>query len=204
MSASGRRLKRRTNAGRYVFQAGQTWRFPLHGRRRPTIIFITLECVALAAAAVVAVLASSDANWDIALFTVLLAFSIASDLFAATTSAAKISGSFLSLVLAMVFLGGTPACLIGVATIIVGWLRWRDSWSGLLNNLVAYAWFPLMGGIVFTEVSQQANLSERDGFFYLLTFVVFVLALAIELPDHRGQHQARGGHRRSASWCASW
>jgi putative nucleotidyltransferase with HDIG domain len=135
--------------------------------------------VALAAAAVVAVLAGKDANWDIALFAALLVFSIASDLFAATTSAAKISGSFLSLVLAMVFLGGTPACLIGVATIVVGWLRWRDSWSGLLNNLVAYAWFPLMGGIVFTEVSQQATLSERDGFFYLLTFVVFVLALAM-------------------------
>jgi putative nucleotidyltransferase with HDIG domain len=135
--------------------------------------------VALVAAAAVAVLASKDANWDIALFAALLVFSIASDLFAATTSAAKISGSFLSLVLAMVFLGGTPACLIGVATIVVGWLRWRDSWSGLLNNLVAYAWFPLMGGIVFTEVSQWANMSERDGFFYLLTFVVFVLALAM-------------------------
>ena len=38
----------------------------------------------------------------------------------------SVSGSFLALVLAMVFLGGTPAALIGVLTILVGWLRWRD------------------------------------------------------------------------------
>ena len=80
----------------------------------------------------------------------------------------------------MVFLGGTPAGLIGVATIGVGWLRWRDTRIALLNNLVAYAWFPLVGGLVFTEVSPGwLNLGERDGFFYLLTFVVFVLALAL-------------------------
>ena len=47
----------------------------------------------------------------------------------------KISGSFLALVLAMVFLGGTPAALIGVITILAGWLRWRDEPHDLLNNL---------------------------------------------------------------------
>ena len=58
---------------------------------------------------------------------ILLAFSVFSDLTAvATESKVKISGSFLALVLAMVFLGGTPAALIGVITILVGWLRWRD------------------------------------------------------------------------------
>jgi putative nucleotidyltransferase with HDIG domain len=122
---------------------------------------------------------ADQADWDIALLASLLVFSIVSDLSAATTSAAKISGSFLSLVLAMVFLGGAPAALIGVATIAVGWIRWRDSRMALLNNLVAYAWFPLLGGIVFTWVSSAADLSERDGFFYVLTFVVFVFALAL-------------------------
>ena len=69
-------------------------------------------------------------------FAVLLAFSVFSDLTAVPTeSKLKISGSFLALVLAMVFLGGTPAALIGVATILAGWLRWRDEWHYLLNNL---------------------------------------------------------------------
>ena len=71
-----------------------------------------------------------------ALFAILLGFSIFSDLTAIETSSKlKISGSFLALVLAMVFLGGTPAALIGVLTILVGWLRWRDEPHDLLNNL---------------------------------------------------------------------
>ena len=60
------------------------------------------------------------------------------------TSKVKISGSFLALVLAMVFLGGTPAAVIGVMTIFVGWLRWRDAWHYLLNNVLTYATFPLV------------------------------------------------------------
>ena len=63
----------------------------------------------------------------------------------------KISGSFLALVIAMVFLGGTPAAMIGVATILAGWLRWRDEWHYLLNNVLTYALFPLVGGIAFHE-----------------------------------------------------
>jgi len=126
------------------------------------------------------VLTADTAKWDLTLLASLLAFSIVSDLSAASTSAeVKISGSFLSLVLAMVFLGGTPAALIGVATMLVGWVRWRDKWDALLNNVVAYAWFPLVGGLVFTEVSTWANLDSNDGFFYLLVFAVFVLALAL-------------------------
>jgi putative nucleotidyltransferase with HDIG domain len=163
-----------------VSSGSVTWRSPLHGRRRPGPFVVLFEIAALAGAITLGVLDAGSANWDLALLASLLAFSIVSDISAATTSAAvKISGSFLSLVLAMVFLGGTLAALIGVVTIIVGWVRWRDSWSGLLNNLVAYAWFPLVGGLVFTEVSTRADLTSRDGFFYLLVFGVFVLALAI-------------------------
>ena len=119
--------------------AGFTWRFTLHAPRRPSPTFIALEVAALAGAVVVGLLTGSEADWDIALFSLLLIFSIVSDISAASTSAVKISGSFLSLVLAMVFLGGAPASLIGVATIGVGWLRWRDEPEPLLNNLVAYA-----------------------------------------------------------------
>ena len=128
----------------------------------------------------VAWLSADTANWDLALLASLLAFSIVSDISAANTAQdVKISGSFLSLVLAMVFLGGTPAALIGVVTIIVGWVRWRDEWPAFLNNLVAYSVFPLVGGLVFTAVSEQAGLGPSDGFFYLLVFGVFVLALAL-------------------------
>jgi putative nucleotidyltransferase with HDIG domain len=147
---------------------------------RPSRFVIAVELIALGAAVALAVVTAAAANWDLVLLLTLLAFSVVSDVSAATTSAkVKISGSFLSLVLAMVFLGGAPACLIGVATILVGWLKWRDAKFDLLNNLVAYAWFPLIGGLVFIEASNRLGLGSQDGPFYLLVLGVFVLALAL-------------------------
>jgi hypothetical protein len=120
------------------------------------------------------------ADWDFALLLTLLAFSIVSDVGAVETGASvKISGSFLALVLAMVFLGGPPAALIGVVTIAVGWLRWRDSASDFLINLVTYAWFPLAGGLAFSAATDAAALDPNDGFFYVMVVGVFALALSI-------------------------
>jgi putative nucleotidyltransferase with HDIG domain len=112
-----------------------------------------------------------------------------SDLHAVGTSTrVRISGSFLALVLAMVFLGGTQAALIGVITIAVGWLRWHDKPRDLVNNLLAYAWFPLIGGMAFHAAAQAADLGQGDGFFYLLVLGTFVLALAVNfliIAGHR-------------------
>jgi putative nucleotidyltransferase with HDIG domain len=119
-------------------------------------------------------------DWDLAFFAVLLAFSVFSDLTAVSTeSKVKISGSFLALVVAMVFLGGTPAAIIGVATILTGWLRWRDEWHYLLNNILTYAFFPLLGGIAFHEGVTALGLTPAESWFYLCVFGLFQLALAI-------------------------
>ncbi len=79
----------------------------------------------------------------------------------------------------MVFLGGTPAALIGVVTILAGWIRWRDEWHYLLNNILTYALFPLVGGILFHAVVDGAGISESDPVFYLLVFALFQFALAL-------------------------
>jgi putative nucleotidyltransferase with HDIG domain len=122
----------------------------------------------------------ADANWNLGLFAVLLVFSVVSDVTASdTSSSVKISGSFLSLVLAMVFLGGPPAAVIGVATIALGWFRWRDELHFLLNNLVAYAWFPLLGGIAFDAARDGIGVTSDDGGFYLLVFGTFMFALGV-------------------------
>jgi putative nucleotidyltransferase with HDIG domain len=114
------------------------------------------------------------------LFFTLLVFSAVSDLRAVETSGKlKISGSFLALVLAMVFMGGTPAATIGVSTIVVGWLRWRDAPQDFLINLTTYAWFPLVGGILFKSIQDSTGVSAGDGLFYPLVLAVFMLALAI-------------------------
>jgi putative nucleotidyltransferase with HDIG domain len=121
-----------------------------------------------------------EADWDLALFFILLGFSVFSDLTAiTTTSKVKISGSFLALVLAMVFLGGAPGALIGVLTILAGWLRWRDAGHYLLNNLLTYATFPLISGFAFHEIVVSSQIGQDEAAFYALIFAVFLVALAI-------------------------
>jgi putative nucleotidyltransferase with HDIG domain len=147
---------------------------------RPSRLAISLMSCALVAAIAAAVWQAPEANWDLPLLAVLLAFTVFSDLTAVTTaSRLKISGSFLALVVAMVFLGGTPAALIGVITIFAGWFRWRDEPHYLLNNVVTYALFPLIGGIAFQQVTQAAGVEASDPVFYLLVFALFQFALAI-------------------------
>jgi putative nucleotidyltransferase with HDIG domain len=147
---------------------------------RPTRLALAGMVAALVATAAVGVWSAPECDWDLALFAVLLTFSVFSDLTAVSTeSKVKVSGSFLALVVAMVFLGGTPAALIGVATILVGWLRWRDEAHYLLNNLLTYALFPLVGGIVFQSVSESTGLGQSDPYFYLLVFLLFQFSLAL-------------------------
>jgi putative nucleotidyltransferase with HDIG domain len=149
-------------------------------KARPTSLAISSMVVALLVAAAVVVALAPDAEWDLPLLFILLGFSVFSDLTAiSTTSKVKISGSFLALVLAMVFLGGTPAALIGVATILAGWLRWRDAGHYLLNNVLTYATFPLISGFAFHEIVSSAQISQDDAVFYALIFGVFLVALAI-------------------------
>jgi putative nucleotidyltransferase with HDIG domain len=136
--------------------------------------------LALAATLAAAAWWAPECDWNIPLFAVLLAFSVFSDLTAVSTeSRVKVSGSFLALVVAMVFLGGTPASLIGVATIVVGWLRWHDEGHYLLNNVLTYAFFPLVGGIAFMALIDAAHLTQDDAYFYLLVFGLFQFSLAI-------------------------
>jgi putative nucleotidyltransferase with HDIG domain len=149
---------------------------------RPSRRVVTLELAALAAALVVAVWRNGDSNWDLALFAILLATSVIGDLTAVDTptSRVKISSSFLTIVTATVFLGETPAALIGVVTIGAGWLRFRYAPTILLINVVTYAWFPLLSGIAFTASLQGAGVGQMDSLFYLFVFGLFVVALAID------------------------
>jgi putative nucleotidyltransferase with HDIG domain len=149
--------------------------------KRPTRLAIAVQLAALAATAVAAVLEAPNCNWDLPLFFVLLAFSAFSYLTAVSTeSKVKVSGAFLALVLAMVFLGGTPAALIGVATNAIGWIaRWKDEPHYLLNNILTYAIFPLIGGFAFNEAVQGLGLTPDDFAFYALVFALFQFSLLI-------------------------
>ena len=129
--------------------------------KRPRAVAVA-QLVALGGAAVAAIALRDTASWRLDLLLALAACAVAGDLAAASTGAAKlkVSGSFLALVLAMVLLGGPPAAAIGVR---------RSAWAGsaaraahfLLNNLVAYAWFPLAGA-AWRSTSQSRDRRRPD------------------------------------------
>jgi putative nucleotidyltransferase with HDIG domain len=135
-----------------------------------------LLCLAVAIAGA----SASTANWDIGLLVSLLVLSIAGDFLAlAVHGRINISGSFLALVLAMVFLGGAPAALVGVVTILVGRLHWKEPRQAFLNNLVTYASFPLAVGLAFHALEDSTGLDPANGWFYAAVLGVFAVSLVL-------------------------
>jgi putative nucleotidyltransferase with HDIG domain len=148
--------------------------------KRPSKLIVAAQVVGLAVVCAVAVLTADTADWDLALFGILLAFSIFGDLTAITTpSKLKLSGSFLPMVLAMVFLGGPPAALIGVLTIFAGWFRFREAGHFFLNNVLTFATSTLTAGLAFHWAITSASISQDQPAFYALILADFTLALAI-------------------------
>jgi putative nucleotidyltransferase with HDIG domain len=148
---------------------------------RPSRLAIATMIAALAVTMLVAALLAPEADWDLGLFSVLLVFSVLSFLTAVRAeSKLLISGTFLALVLTMVFLGGTPAAVIGVTVTSVGWLaRWREEPHYLLNNVLTYAVFPLIGGVLFHASVRALGLTAADPAFYLCIFGLFQVVLGI-------------------------
>jgi putative nucleotidyltransferase with HDIG domain len=150
---------------------------PHSAQDRPSQLVITGQVAGLLTAIGVGSLAASGANWDLPLIGVLLAFTALSDLTAVSTpSRLKISASLVSLILAIVVLGATPAAAIGVCTILLGWLRWREELHLLLNNILTYITFPLAAGIGFHALKRGFDLTSSDVGFYLLVLGTFFAA----------------------------
>jgi putative nucleotidyltransferase with HDIG domain len=140
----------------------------------------------LAAATGLGIAVAGAASWNIVLLASLLVFAVVSDRWAIDNSASLgsrsrllMSGSFLALVAAMVLLGGTPAALIGVCTIVVGHFRFHERRDLFVNNLVAYAWFPLLGGIGFDLSRDALGASPDEPVYYALVAAVFFFALSV-------------------------
>ena len=148
---------------------------------RPSRAVIRAEIAALVAAAAAAILLIGDGTWEPGLFAMLLVLSVASDLLVIPVRGnVKLSGSFLAIVTAVVFLGESVGALIGVLTILAGWLVNRYPSPHLLINLVTYAWFPLVSGALFHATVDGLDIARSDPTFYLLVFGLFVVALAID------------------------
>jgi putative nucleotidyltransferase with HDIG domain len=147
---------------------------------RPSRFVLGLQVAALIAVAGVAVWQAPNGNWDMGLFGMLLLFALISHFTAVETpSRLKISGSFLALVLAMAFLYGSPAALMGAITICASWIRGRVPLHYFLNNLLTFTTFPLIGGLAVHAIVGSSGVQPSDTGFYLLVFGIFVGALIV-------------------------
>jgi len=146
-------------------------RFRADRRRIAVVAQAALLVVALAATAAV----SSAEQWSQPTLVGLLAVIVlGSDLIVFDARRFRIGGSFLGLTLAMAELGPAPAVAIALAATLVDALRTRARGTYLLNNLVTYATFPLLGGLALHLVQDLAV--DRGASFPAAVFVVFMLA----------------------------
>jgi putative nucleotidyltransferase with HDIG domain len=148
---------------------------------RPTKLVLGIQASALLVVAAIAVWQAPNGNWDMPLFGMLLLFALISHFTAVEAkSRLKVSGSFLALVLAMTFLYGSPAALIGALTICLAWPRGREPLPYFLNNLLTFSTFPLAGGLAFHAVKTATGVTPASAGFYLLVFALFVMALLLD------------------------
>lgn len=141
----------------------------------------TAHVLAFAGACVLAVATARQTDWKLSALIVLVVLATISELTATLlpSGAVTISVSFLGITLAAVMLGGTAGSIVGVLTIIISWLRWHERGHVLRNNIVAYAWFPLLGGLVFHRLIGVTGATPDDASYYLLVFATFMVALAL-------------------------
>jgi putative nucleotidyltransferase with HDIG domain len=119
--------------------------------RRPTAIelYAAIQAALLLAALTAVGLTSTLEDWRPLWAVVMLgALAAAADVFEIRLGHVRLSGSFIALVLAMVVLGPAPASVIGLLSVVFGGLHSRKPWLPWLTDLVTYATFPLVGGLL--------------------------------------------------------
>ncbi len=144
-------------------------RLPYAGRRRAVAIgqFVALVAVLGAAAYL-----SDENQWKPLPLTGLIALLVlGSDILVLDAKRFRIGGSFTGLVLAMALLGPAPAAFLGLASALVDALRRKVRGTYLLNNLLTYTTFPLLGGMALYAIYDE---NAKDGRYAIAVFAVFM------------------------------
>ncbi len=136
----------------------------------------------LGAAAVIWLTRGLD-RWNVIQLLLLAAFTITSALtnVAAGPSKIRLAGLHVGLMVAIVLLGPGPASVLGAITVASAWLRTRPALHLVLNNVLNFAWYPLLSGLLFRASIRLADISSGSAWFYLFVFVAYVVALALNI-----------------------
>ena len=143
--------------------------------RRQAII-VAAQLVALAVALLAALLAHAESTWaPIELFFLLFVLAIGSDVLTVEIRGLRISGCFIAIVLAMALLGPIPAAMIGVGSSAFDSVIHRRAWDRVVNNLVTFATFPIVGAVAIQLASPDVVPGHDDGLsFSAVVLVVFM------------------------------
>jgi putative nucleotidyltransferase with HDIG domain len=150
-----------------------------------TRLFWLAEGLLLVGAIATAVWMSHASDWHpLSLVALLLALTLGGQYLTVDIRGQRLTAAFVALVLAMSLLGPAPAALFGVMLMVLTSANRKlplDSW---LNNLVTYATFPLLGGIlvrvVVGEVHDPHMLHRTQSVeFALVVFAVFMVTNAL-------------------------
>src|SRR3954454_24762819 len=148
-----------------------TGRVPYAGRRRAMAFGQALALVVVLAAAAYL---SDESQWTpLPLVGLIALLVLGSDILVLDAKRFRIGGSFTGLVLAMALLGPAPAAFLGLGSALIDALRRRVRGTYLLNNILTYTTFPLLGAIALTAI---VDGKPQEGGYAVAVFVVFVAA----------------------------
>src|SRR6476661_8039374 len=119
--------------------------------RQPSRGVLAFHALAFIGGASVVWLTSGLDRWSVGPLLVLGVFTSVSTLTDVNGGASKVrlSGVPIGLIIAIVLLGPGPAAVLGATTMLVSWWRTRCALDIVVNNVVTFAWFPLIAGLFF-------------------------------------------------------
>jgi putative nucleotidyltransferase with HDIG domain len=119
-------------------------------------------------------LSRSDGWAPFSLFAALAVIVIVSEAFPLQTKDFAVSAAFLALVLAMTLLGPSAAAALGMLGVVAQFVRRHTKWRPMLANLSTYAFFPLVGGLLFTVVGGPELVDPDPARYILAVFGLFM------------------------------
>ena len=152
--------------------------------RQPGPGFAVLHTVALAIAGVLCWLTADLDRWRIGPLVVLAGFTVLSVLTDVGVGASRVTilrGPDRPHDRHHVLLGPGPAALLGAGTVFILGLRYMLRVHVSRNNIVVFAWFPLIAAMFFHAVIELTGVGPSNVAYYLVVFLTFVVALTLNI-----------------------
>jgi putative nucleotidyltransferase with HDIG domain len=131
----------------------------------------------LAAATAGAVVTSRAEDWaPLSLFGLLFVLAASSELLAFEIRGLRLSGSFVSMVLAMALLGPAPAAALAAGCALVDVCVSRNSFDRVVHNVATYATFALLGGLMVDWLVGDFNPQSGDPLWFAAVVLTTFLA----------------------------